>query len=212
MPGIPVGVMVYKLGLDSDRKPIRQKQRNHSIEKLIAIRKEVKKLLDVRFIKEVEYSNWLSNMVLIRKSTPCAPDEVESNQVCLQSILGKILRVTQRGIEANPEKIKSLTDMSLPQCVKDVQRLIRRLAMPSHFLAKLGDKPAIKGQTLVDFIIETMTPISDEHHAKDADHHPKELEWVFNMDGSSTSLGSGAGVVLQILDGFEVKYSLNSIF
>ncbi|GMH25256.1 hypothetical protein Nepgr_027099 [Nepenthes gracilis] len=55
MLGISAEVMVHKLGLDPDRKPVRQKRRNHSVEKLIAIREEVKKLLDAGFIREVRY-------------------------------------------------------------------------------------------------------------------------------------------------------------
>ncbi|GMH28752.1 hypothetical protein Nepgr_030595 [Nepenthes gracilis] len=42
--------------------------------------------------------------------------------------------------EANPEKIKTLMDMTPPRNVKDVQRLTRRLVVLSHFLAKVGDK------------------------------------------------------------------------
>ncbi|GMH25727.1 hypothetical protein Nepgr_027570 [Nepenthes gracilis] len=60
--------MVHKLGLDPDQKPVRQKQRNHSIKKLIAIREEVKQLLEVGSIREVQYPNWLSNVVLVKKS------------------------------------------------------------------------------------------------------------------------------------------------
>ncbi|GMH31258.1 hypothetical protein Nepgr_033101 [Nepenthes gracilis] len=44
MPGIPAEVIVHKLGLDWSRKPVRQKRRNHSVEKLVAIREEVKRL------------------------------------------------------------------------------------------------------------------------------------------------------------------------
>ncbi|GMH13234.1 hypothetical protein Nepgr_015075 [Nepenthes gracilis] len=68
MPGISAETMVHKLGLDLDRKPVRQKRRNHSVEKLIAIREEVKKLLDAGFIREVQYPDWLSNVVLVKKN------------------------------------------------------------------------------------------------------------------------------------------------
>ncbi|GMH15081.1 hypothetical protein Nepgr_016922 [Nepenthes gracilis] len=37
MPEISAKVMVHKLGLDPGRKPVRQKRRNYSVEKLIAI-------------------------------------------------------------------------------------------------------------------------------------------------------------------------------
>ncbi|GMH27987.1 hypothetical protein Nepgr_029830 [Nepenthes gracilis] len=55
MPGILSEVIVHKLGLDTSRKPVRQKRRNHSVEKLVAIREEVKRLLEAEFIREVQY-------------------------------------------------------------------------------------------------------------------------------------------------------------
>ncbi|GMH03314.1 hypothetical protein Nepgr_005153 [Nepenthes gracilis] len=60
--------MVHKFGLNPNYKPIRQKRRNYSVEILVAIREEVKKLLDTGFIREVQYSDWLSNVVLVKKS------------------------------------------------------------------------------------------------------------------------------------------------
>ncbi|KAK8951661.1 hypothetical protein KSP39_PZI003234 [Platanthera zijinensis] len=48
--------------------------------------------------------------------------------------------VTRRGIEANPEKIKALEEMSLPRSLKDVQRLNGRITVLSRFLARTGDK------------------------------------------------------------------------
>ncbi|GMH08787.1 hypothetical protein Nepgr_010627 [Nepenthes gracilis] len=57
MPEILAEVMVHKLGLYPSQKPVRQKQRNHSVEKSIAIREEVKKLLDAGFIREVNFTD-----------------------------------------------------------------------------------------------------------------------------------------------------------
>ncbi|GMH09059.1 hypothetical protein Nepgr_010899 [Nepenthes gracilis] len=68
MLGIPTEVMVHKLSLDPNHKPIRQKRRNYSVEKLIAIREEVKNLLDAGFIRKVQYPDWLSNVVMVKKS------------------------------------------------------------------------------------------------------------------------------------------------
>ncbi|GMH21489.1 hypothetical protein Nepgr_023331 [Nepenthes gracilis] len=85
MPGISAEVMVHKLGLDPDRKPVRQKRRNHSVEKIIAIREEVKKPLDAGFIREVQYPNWLSNIVLVKKSNEkwrMCVDFTDVNKAC----------------------------------------------------------------------------------------------------------------------------------
>ena len=48
--------------------------------------------------------------------------------------------VSQRGIEANPEKIKALLEMKSPRRVKEVQSLTGRIAALTRFVAKATDK------------------------------------------------------------------------
>ncbi|KAL0416349.1 UNVERIFIED_CONTAM: hypothetical protein Slati_3466800 [Sesamum latifolium] len=48
--------------------------------------------------------------------------------------------VTQRGIEANPLKIKAILDMKAPACVNEVQRLTGRIAALSRFISKSAEK------------------------------------------------------------------------
>ena len=48
--------------------------------------------------------------------------------------------VNSRGIEANPDKIKDVLDMLPPSNIKDIQRLIGRIAALSHFMSKASDK------------------------------------------------------------------------
>ena len=48
--------------------------------------------------------------------------------------------VNHRGIEANPDKIKSLLDMPSPSGIKEVQRLTRRIAALSRFVSRASDK------------------------------------------------------------------------
>ncbi|KAL0444235.1 UNVERIFIED_CONTAM: hypothetical protein Slati_2146200 [Sesamum latifolium] len=48
--------------------------------------------------------------------------------------------VTQRGIEANPLKIKSILDMKAPACVNEVQRLTGRITALSRFISKSAKK------------------------------------------------------------------------
>ena len=48
--------------------------------------------------------------------------------------------VSQRGIEANSEKISALEKMELPQCLKDIQKLTGCLASLSRFVSRLGEK------------------------------------------------------------------------
>ncbi|XP_056691889.1 uncharacterized protein [Spinacia oleracea] len=48
--------------------------------------------------------------------------------------------IDERGIEANPDKIQEVIDMSSPKTVKEVQRLTGCLAALGRFLSRAGDK------------------------------------------------------------------------
>ncbi|KAI5344786.1 hypothetical protein L3X38_012663 [Prunus dulcis] len=57
---------------------------------------------------------------------------------------GKFLgfMISQRGIEANPEKIQAILDMTIPKTVKDIQSLIGRVAALIRFISKATDRCA----------------------------------------------------------------------
>ena len=48
--------------------------------------------------------------------------------------------VSQRGIEANPEKVQAIINMALPWTVKEVQKLTSRIAALSRFVFRAIDK------------------------------------------------------------------------
>ena len=62
--------------------------------------------------------------------------------------LGKFLRfiVSQRGIKANPEKVRAILEMSSPRTTKEVQSLTGRVAALNRFVSKATNKclPFIK--------------------------------------------------------------------
>ena len=55
---------------------------------------------------------------------------------------GKLLGfiVSERGIEANPEKIKANHNLQRPTCLKDVQKLTGCVAALTRFISRLGEK------------------------------------------------------------------------
>jgi hypothetical protein len=55
MPRIHREVIEHKLGIDPSFKPIKQKERRYMIERREVIRQEVNKLLEVGFIRSVDY-------------------------------------------------------------------------------------------------------------------------------------------------------------
>ena len=58
--------------------------------------------------------------------------------VSVEKFLGFI--VNNRGIEANPDKIKVVLDMPPPSSIKEVQRLTGRIVALSRFLSRASDK------------------------------------------------------------------------
>ena len=55
---------------------------------------------------------------------------------------GKFLgfMVSQRGIEANPEKVQAILNMALSKTVKEVQKLTGRIEALNMFVSKAMDK------------------------------------------------------------------------
>jgi hypothetical protein len=69
MPEINPLVILYRLNVDQNHQPIKQKRRNFAPERNQAIHEEVEKLLQAGFIREVDYPEWLANIVLVKKSS-----------------------------------------------------------------------------------------------------------------------------------------------
>ena len=67
MPGIDPGIICHKLSIKADTKPVKQKPRRMNDERSHAISDEVDRLLQVGFIQETFYPDWLSNPVLVKK-------------------------------------------------------------------------------------------------------------------------------------------------
>ncbi|GKV50035.1 hypothetical protein SLEP1_g56750 [Rubroshorea leprosula] len=67
MPGIPAELTVHKLSTDPTKRPVVQKRRLFGPEKQAAIDEEIQKLLQAGFIRRVEYFEWVSNPVLVKK-------------------------------------------------------------------------------------------------------------------------------------------------
>ena len=67
VPGIARDVIVHQLKCRPEVPPIKQRKRTMSLERQAAVRAEVQKLLDANFIREIQFTQWLSNVVLVPK-------------------------------------------------------------------------------------------------------------------------------------------------
>ena len=68
MLGIDKKIIQHRLNVNPECKPVQQKRRIFAPEHNKAVTKEVEKLLEVNFIKEVFYPDWLANVVMVKKS------------------------------------------------------------------------------------------------------------------------------------------------
>ena len=68
MPGIDPSVITHRLNVYSSSKPVRQKKRVFAPERDNAIKEEVQKLTTAKFILEVYYPGWLTNVVMVKKA------------------------------------------------------------------------------------------------------------------------------------------------
>ncbi|XP_055961912.1 uncharacterized protein LOC130015570 [Mercurialis annua] len=138
--GVDPKIISHKLNVDAKCKPVKQKKRTFSLEKQIAIRDEVEKLLKAGFIRKVDYPEWLANVYvddIVVKSKGIeehAEDLAETfeklkgfnlklnPEKCVFAVRsGKFLGhlISEKGIEANPEKIEAVMSMKAPSSVKE---------------------------------------------------------------------------------------------
>ena len=66
MPGIDPLIIIHKLNVSPSFPQIRQKKRVFAQERDRAMAEEVRKLLEVDFIREVYYPDWLANVVMVK--------------------------------------------------------------------------------------------------------------------------------------------------
>ena len=67
MEGIDPAIITHRLNVSPSFKPVKQKRRSFVPERQKVINEEVGKLLQAGAIREVEYPEWLANVVLIKK-------------------------------------------------------------------------------------------------------------------------------------------------
>ncbi|XP_004309961.1 PREDICTED: uncharacterized protein LOC101293841 [Fragaria vesca subsp. vesca] len=67
MPGISPDVITHKLNILKDHPHVKQKRCAFNPEKYRAIQAEVQRLKEIKFIREVSYLTWVSNVVMVPK-------------------------------------------------------------------------------------------------------------------------------------------------
>ena len=68
MPKIFSKVITHRLNIDPKVRLVRQKKRSFTPERQKVINEEVDKLLETGFIKEANYLDWLTKIVMVRQA------------------------------------------------------------------------------------------------------------------------------------------------
>ncbi|XP_011091718.1 uncharacterized protein LOC105172079 [Sesamum indicum] len=85
LKGIDPGVIVHRLNVDPAARPVQQKKRTFGIDKNRIIEEEVNKLLKAGYVSEVQYTDWLANMVMVPKTAGkwrMCTDFTDLNKAC----------------------------------------------------------------------------------------------------------------------------------
>ena len=85
MPEIDLSEIIHHLNVSPSFKPVHQKRRMFAPERDSAIKEEVQKLVMVEFVHEVYYSDWLANVVMVKKANGkwrMCVDLIDLNKAC----------------------------------------------------------------------------------------------------------------------------------
>ena len=101
MSRIHPGIICHKLAIYPQAKPISQKKKKIGEARHITFKKEEPKLLNAKFIREVRYSTWLANVVMVKKANNkwrMCTDYTNLNKVCHKAAypLSNIVRLVNR--------------------------------------------------------------------------------------------------------------------
>jgi hypothetical protein len=67
MPGIPRELAEHELKIFPNVKPVKQPMRRYNPEKAKSMGKEINRLLEAKFIREIKEATWLSPPVMVEK-------------------------------------------------------------------------------------------------------------------------------------------------
>jgi len=68
MPGIDPDFLCHHLTMDAKVRPVRQRRRKFNEERCLVVKEETQKLLSAGHIREIQYPEWLANVVLVKKA------------------------------------------------------------------------------------------------------------------------------------------------
>jgi len=68
MPGIDPDLLCHRLTMDTKVRPVRLRRRKFNEERCLVVKQETQKLLNAGHIREIQYPEWLANVVVVKKA------------------------------------------------------------------------------------------------------------------------------------------------
>jgi len=68
MPGIDPDFLCHRLTMEPKVRPVRKRRRKFNEKRQLVVQEETRKLLNVGHIREIQYPEWLANVVLVKKA------------------------------------------------------------------------------------------------------------------------------------------------
>ena len=114
------------------------------IKKMFAnqIRRNVQVYVDNMLVKSRREDDHLEDLKEIFDTLRSYNMKLNSSMCAFEVTVGKFLgfMVSQRGIKANPDKIRAIMEMAPPKNVKEVQSLNGKVAVLNRFVLRATDK------------------------------------------------------------------------
>uniref|UniRef100_A0A2N9FHA9 Retrotransposon gag domain-containing protein n=1 Tax=Fagus sylvatica TaxID=28930 RepID=A0A2N9FHA9_FAGSY len=150
MPGLDTDIVVHKIPLKPECKPVKQALRRMKPEVILKIKEEVEKQLKAGFLSTVTYSDWVANIVPVPKKGWKTTNAVFSfmdgfsgyNQIKMaEEDKSKTAFVTHWGtfvgIEIDPAKVQAIRSMPAPRTEKEIRSFLGRINYIARFIAQL---------------------------------------------------------------------------
>ena len=68
MPSINSEIISHRLNIHLKARLVKQKKKHIALERLRYLEEKVDKLLEIRFIREIQFPEWLANVVIVPKA------------------------------------------------------------------------------------------------------------------------------------------------